>query len=261
MYISEEEAKRIICDIGRKMYEKQMVAANDGNITLRVGENTAIVTPTGVSKGDLTPDMLLKVDFDGNVLEGTYKPTSEIFMHLNVYKHNPEAVSTCHAHPIFSSIFAIAGIEADLSTTPAAIMISGRLPVVPYECPGTKELADSVIPYVNDYSAVLLANHGPLTWGRGTMDAWFCMEEVENCCKISLFLKYLVKDFRPIAQSQIAVLEKNVYPLGDKKRMTAPEEISNRIQGVPLSGIRTDKVSLDDESLKRLALLLKGHGL
>lgn len=257
MYISEEAAKELICDIGRNMYLKQMVAANDGNITVRVGENTVISTPTGVSKGELTPDMLLKVDFDGNVLEGTYKPTSEIFMHLNVYKHNPEVMSTCHAHPVFSSVFAIAGIEVDVSTTPAAIMISGRLPVIPYECPGSKELADSVIPYVNDYSAVLLANHGPLTWGTGPKDAWFCMEEVENCCKISLLLKFVVKNIRPLSKSQIAVLEKNVFPLSDKKRMSAPEKMTNREPGMPLSGIHTDEINLSDRSLKKLAEMIK----
>jgi len=100
-YISEEEAKELICNIGKKMWMKQMVAANDGNITIKVGDNEVLLTPTGISKGDLTPEMLVKVDLEGNILDGTAKPTSEMYMHLNVYKHNKEAMSTCHAHSMY----------------------------------------------------------------------------------------------------------------------------------------------------------------
>ena len=127
-YISEKEAKELICSIGRKMYQRQFVSANDGNITIRVGEREVIATPTGVSKGDLTPEMLLKVDFDGNILEGTMKATSELPMHLRVYNENDEVMSTAHAHPCYLSIFANMGMELDLPITPATAAIGGTIP-------------------------------------------------------------------------------------------------------------------------------------
>ncbi len=253
MYPGEEEAKKLICEIGRKMYERQMVAANDGNIGIKIGNKEVMVTPTGVSKGDLKPEMLIKVDLDGNILEGAHKPTSEMYMHLNIYKHNPEVISTCHAHPVFCSAFAAAGIVPDLSTAPAPIMILGKMPVVPFACPGTMELANSVIPYAKDYNGVLLANHGPLTWGKTAMGAWFALEEAENYCRSCILLKYVMKEIRPISGEQLKVLEKNIFPLNDKCKMTAPDQTTNLSEGRLLSEIEGNAVHLSDACINKLA--------
>ena len=167
MYPSDREAKDLILEIGRKMSSSGFVAANDGNISVRCGENAVWITPTGVNKGELRDEMLIKVRIsDSAILEGTWKPTSETEMHLNAYRTDDEIVSTAHAHPLNCSILACAGIELDLPTTLSAVCICGRIPVIPYCCSGSKELAQCIIPYVKKYHVVNLANHGPIAWGK-----------------------------------------------------------------------------------------------
>lgn len=203
MYITEREARDLIVSIGRRMYDKQFVSANDGNITLRIGENTAIVTPTGISKGELTPESLLMVDFDGHVLSGGGTPTSELAMHLNVYKTGLGILSTCHTHALHLTAYACAGIELASPTNPAAVCIVGRFPVSPYYCSGSKELADSVIPYVNLYHGVNLGNHGPLTWGKTPIEAWYRMEAAESTCQLDMLLKYTIGRYNPLTEAQM----------------------------------------------------------
>lgn len=206
MYLTDREAKALIIDVGRKMHEGGFVTANDGNITVRVGDDEVWATPTGVNKGDLTEDKLLRVRIsDGAVLEGTWKPTSELGMHLNVYRTDGEVVSTAHAHPLYLTALACAGIELDLASTPAAACISGRVPVVPYCCSGSQELARSIIPYVRDYHVVNLGNHGPLAWGKTPNEAWFNLEDAEACAHLA-FLILELKRFRPLNREQVATL-------------------------------------------------------
>jgi len=206
MYPSDKEAKELIIDIGRKMHEGRFVTANDGNITIRVGDDEVWATPTGVNKGDLTAEKLLRVRIsDSAVLEGAWKPTSELEMHLNVYRTDNEVVSTAHAHPLYLSALACAGIELDLATTPAAACISGRVPVVPYCCSGSPELAKSVIPYVKDYHVVNLGNHGPLAWGKTPEEAWFRLEDAEASAHLA-FLMLELRRIRPLNRDQLATL-------------------------------------------------------
>lgn len=203
MYPSDKEAKELILSIGRKMYEGGFVSANDGNITVRCSEDAVWATPTGVSKGDMTEDMLIKVRIaDGEILEGTWKATSELNMHLNVYRTNNEMMSTCHAHPIHLSAFACAGLDLDLPSTPAASAIGGRIPVVPHKCPGTKDLADSIIPYVNEFHVVNLGNHGPICWGKKPIEAWYRMEDAEAAAKLALAILQLGR-LRPLSREQL----------------------------------------------------------
>jgi L-fuculose-phosphate aldolase len=230
MYPSDQEAKELICSIGKRMYDKQFVTANDGNMTIRVGENQVIATPTGISKGSLTPEMLLKVDFDGKILEGSYKPTSEMSMHLNVYKHNSEIQSTCHAHPLHLSALACAGIELDMPSTPAAVCIAGRIPVVPYYCSGSEQLADSVIPYVNLYHVINLANHGPLSWGKSPIEAWYRLESAEAACQLMLMLKFTIGKLRPMSKAQVEeVLRFHHIEMTPECQVTAPDMTDNQM--------------------------------
>ncbi len=238
------------------MWEKQMVAANDGNISLRTGENSVILTPTGVSKGDLIPDMLIKVDMAGNIMEGTLRPSSELQMHLNIYRNNPEIVSTCHAHCMFLSIFACAGIELDMATSPEPILISGKIPVVPYECPGTLELAKSIIPYVNDYSVVLLSNHGPISWGKTPLAAWHTLESAEAYAKSCMIIKNFFSDYRALSSKQIEKLEDRFHPIKEKNRVYCTEKETNRDPGRSYSDFNTIVCNLSEESLEKLANLV-----
>ena len=133
-YISDEQARSLICTIGHRMSDKGYVSANDGNMSIRVGERTAYITPTGINKGELTPDMLLKVDFDGNILEnpGNMRPTSETQMHLNCYRTNDALMSTCHTHSQNAMVWACTGIALDLAVGPEPVGTIGKVPVAPY---------------------------------------------------------------------------------------------------------------------------------
>ncbi|MDO4321324.1 MAG: class II aldolase/adducin family protein [Lachnospiraceae bacterium] len=253
-FISEKEAKEMICSIGAKMYQRQFVSANDGNMTIRIGEREVIATPTGVSKGDLTPDKLLKVDFDGNILEGTWKPTSELPMHLRIYKENDSVMSTAHAHPCYLNVFANMGMELDLSLTPATAAISGRIPVAPYRNPGSRELADSVAPYVKDYKVVLLANHGPIAWGTTPIEAWYTLEDAEAYAKMALLHKFVVGTYRPITKEQIRILaETHDMVINPKRLVNAPETTTNGEPAISLDGYDASALRLSDETIEKLA--------
>ncbi|MGI6730412.1 MAG: class II aldolase/adducin family protein [Anaerovoracaceae bacterium] len=185
--ITESAARELICDIGKRMYEKSFVAANDGNISIRIGEDTIICTPTGVSKGFMTPEMLVKINISGEVIQGELKPSSEIKMHLRVYQENDEARAVVHSHPPIATSFAVAGISLDQALLPEAVITLGEVPCAPYATPGTTEVPESIAPYCRSHHTVLLANHGALTWGRDIMEAWFRMESLEHNAKVILY--------------------------------------------------------------------------
>ncbi|MTI62100.1 MAG: class II aldolase/adducin family protein [Firmicutes bacterium] len=189
-YFNEEKIKKDICNIGQKLYDKEFVAANDGNISVKINENQIIVTPTGVSKGGMAIESLVKMDLDGNILScGTWHPSSEVKMHLQVYNLNPDVKAVVHAHPPLATAFAVARIPLDRPILAEAIVNLGIVPVSEYALTGSEEVPEAVTPFVNDYNAVLLANHGLLTWGQDLTQAFFRMETVEHYCKIIYYLK------------------------------------------------------------------------
>lgn len=192
--ISEIKLKTQICEIGKRVYEKGFVAANDGNISVKIEEDVFIVTPTGVSKGFMTPEMLIKVDGEGNLLEGERKPTSEIKMHLRVYKERPEIKSVVHVHPPYATAFAIAGIPLNQATMPELIVTLGTVPIAEYGTPSTAEIPDAISPFIPNHNGVLLENHGALTWGENLEEAYFLMESLEFCAKINWIARQMNGD-------------------------------------------------------------------
>ena len=209
MYLSDQEAKNKILEIGRRMSASRFVTANDGNITERCDADAVWATPTGVNKGEMTEDMLIKVRIsDGAILEGTWKPTSELEMHLTAYRTDDTLVSTAHAHPLHLCVLACAGIELDLPTTPAACITAARVPVIPYRRAGTKELAECIIPYVKNYHVVNLGNHGPLSWGKTPNEAWYRLEDAEASAQLALELVKLGR-FRPLNAEQVRSVAEN----------------------------------------------------
>ena len=179
IYPSEEQAKRDIIEAGRRMYAGAYVAANDGNISARVSENEIWATPTNVSKGFMTEDMLVKLDLDGNVLGGTLRPSSEVKMHLALYREDAAILGVVHAHPPIATAFAAAGIPLDEALLQETVVMLGIVPVVPYTCPGSSELAEKVAPFCCDYNAALLEHHGAVTWAGSVMEAYYRLERVE----------------------------------------------------------------------------------
>lgn len=180
--MQEEKALREeICEIGRRMYGRRMVAANDGNISVRLSENEILCTPTGVSKGFMEPGQLCRVDLTGNVLgeSGGARPSSEVKMHLRVYQKRPDISAVVHAHPIFATSFAVMGKALDAPIMPEVIVNFGKIPLAPYGTPSTAEIPDAIEPFLNDYEAVLLEHHGALTWGKDLLTAYMKMESLE----------------------------------------------------------------------------------
>lgn len=215
-YYSDFEAKKLICEVGKRIYNRNFVAANDGNISVRVGPNTIWTTPTGVSKGFMTPDMMVKMDLSGKVISGKLKPSSEVKMHLRVYQENPEVNAVVHAHPPVATSFAIAGISLEQPILPEAVVLLGTVPVAPYATPGTQEVPDSIAPYCKDHNAVLLANHGALTWGRDLMEAHFRMESLEHYALILMYSNNIINKVNELNCSQISDLMSIRQKLGIK---------------------------------------------
>lgn len=195
-----------ICNIGKRMFEREFVAANDGNISCKINENEILITPTGVSKGFMNPDMLVKLDLEGNVLQGDMEPSSETPMHIQVYKKNKDIEAIVHAHPIYATAFAIAGKALDKKLMPEVVVFLGPVPVAEYGTPGTEELPNAVEKYLENYNAVLLENHGTLTWGATLKDAYFATERLEFYAKLSTITKD-IEGVKEISGENLAKLE------------------------------------------------------
>ena len=203
VYMSEKKAKKAILDIGQRMYVRNFVAANDGNISIRTGENEVWATPTGVSKGFMKKKMLVKVDLEGNVLEGTKKPSSELKMHLRAYQENPELLSVCHAHPPICTCFAIAGIPLDVPVLAEAVITLGDVPVAPYAELGSKEVPEVIAPYCHTHNGVLLANQGAVTWAEDPYSAYYRLESMEYYANILMITGKILKEQNTLTEEQV----------------------------------------------------------
>ncbi|MCI9196870.1 MAG: class II aldolase/adducin family protein [Lachnospiraceae bacterium] len=178
---SELEIKQEMCAIGKRVYDRGMVASNDGNFSVKLNDNEFLCTPTGVSKGFMTPEYICKVDANGNVLEANegFRPSSEIKMHLRIYQKRPDVNAVVHAHPLYATTFAIAGQPLMDPIMPEAVLFLGGVPLAKYGTPGTMEVPDSVEPFLDQYDAVLLENHGALSYADTLLSAYHKMESVE----------------------------------------------------------------------------------
>lgn len=178
--------RRDIVEAGRRVYNRNFVASNDGNISARIDERRVLITPSGVSKGYMKPEDLIVIDYEGNVLEGRKKPSSELFMHLRIYKDRPDVNGVVHAHPPKATGFAVAGIPLTQCVLPEVIVVLGGIPLAKYGTPGTDEFYEPVLKYLQDYDAFLLENHGALTIGAEVMSAYYKMETLEHFAHIAL---------------------------------------------------------------------------
>lgn len=205
-YMTEKQAKKAIIDIGQRMYVRGFVAANDGNISVRTGDNEVWATPTGVSKGFMKKKMLVKVDLDGNVLEGSNRPSSELKMHLRAYRDNPDILSVCHAHPPICTCFAVAGIPLNAPVLAEAIITLGDVPVAPYAELGSKEVPEAIAPYLHTHNGILLANHGAVTWGSDAYTAYYRLESMEYYANILLITDKILGKQNLFSEGQVEAL-------------------------------------------------------
>lgn len=174
--------KEEICAVGRKLWMRQYVDGNGGNISHRLGPNEILCTPTLASKYDMKPEDLCMVDLDGNQIAGTTKRTSEIFLHLEIYKAVPEAKSVVHCHPPHATAYAITGMVPPNLVIPEFEVFVGKVAISPYATPGTEEFAQTVIPFVKKHTTVLLTNHGIVCWADTVTHAEWCAEVLETYC-------------------------------------------------------------------------------
>src|SRR5713226_2642300 len=191
MLKTEKEYRQDIVEVGRLVYQKGWVAANDGNITIRLDSERILATPTGVSKGMMQPDDLIILDYEGKKLEGRLQGTSEILMHLTVYKMRPDVNGVLHAHPPVATGFATAGRSLNQALLPEVIIGLGCVPLAAYGLPGTPALTEPMLPYIPKYEAILMANHGAVTYGEDVWKAFFRMETVEHFARINLVAELL----------------------------------------------------------------------
>jgi L-fuculose-phosphate aldolase len=183
-----------IVEVGRRMYARGYTASNDGNISVRAGQDRLLMTPKSVCKGFMTPDMMCTTDLDGNKIEGDRDPSSEMLMHLEVYKQRPDVRAVVHAHPPIATGFAVAGIPLDRAVLAEVLTTLGSIPIAAYATPSTRELPEAVRKYIKAHDGMLLANHGALTVGGDLFSAYYKMETIEHFAKISLVARLLGRE-------------------------------------------------------------------
>src|SRR5829696_608090 len=189
----EDQLRQDIVEVGRRLWTRGFVASNDGNISVRLPGGRLLMTPTGVSKGFMSPEMMVITDLDGRLLAGEphRKPSSEILMHLVAYRHRPDVNAVVHAHPPLATGFAVAGIPLDRAVLAEVVTTLGSVPIAEYATPSTKELPEAVRQYVKAHDGMLLANHGALTLGTDLFAAYYKMETIEHFARISLVARLL----------------------------------------------------------------------
>jgi L-fuculose-phosphate aldolase len=190
---SEDEHRRDICTLGRWVHARGYVVATDGNISVRLDPRRVLTSPTAISKGMMTPDDLVVTDLDGKKLSGHRNASSELAMHLLIYKRRPDVHAVCHAHPLVATAYAAAGLPLNKALVSEVVIALGCIPVARYGTPGTPELTEALAPLVPNYDAILMANHGVVAYGQDLLTAWFRMETTEHFARISLVTELLGK--------------------------------------------------------------------
>jgi L-fuculose-phosphate aldolase len=202
---------------GRKLWERQYVDGNGGNISVRLGSRYVLCTPTMVSKGDLEPADICFLDLDGNVLSGDRARTSELLLHLEIYKANPRARAVVHCHPPYATAFAVTGVTPPNGLISEYEIFIGPAAVAPYETPGTQAFAETVLPFVENHNTILLTNHGIVCWSDTVTHAEWLVEIMETCCKTYLLAQQIGQPLRVIPENKIQEI------LELKRRMGLPD--------------------------------------
>jgi L-fuculose-phosphate aldolase len=203
---TESGLRADIVEVGRRMYARGYTASNDGNISVRLGGDRLLMTPKSVCKGFMTPDMMCITNLDGRKLQGDRDPSTEMLMHLEVYRQRPDVQAVVHAHPPIATGFAVAGIPLNRAVLAEVLTTLGSIPIAEYATPSTQELPDAVRKYIKAHDGMLLANHGALTVGADLYAAYYKMETIEHFAKISLVARLLGRE-NLIAREEVERLQ------------------------------------------------------
>ncbi|MCK4297210.1 MAG: class II aldolase/adducin family protein [Candidatus Marinimicrobia bacterium] len=211
--ITEKELRFQLCEVGKRVYSKGFVAANDGNFSVRLGVDGYLITPTNISKGFMHPEDIVLLTQEGKHISGK-KPSSEYKMHLEIFANRQDVNAIVHAHPPFSTAFAVTRISIENYVLPEVIATLGIIPLIKYETPSTQALADVVSEASIKYDAMLLENHGLVTIGSDLWDAYYKLERAEHAFKILYYAKTLgnVKTIPPEKVKKIF----QVYSVSDR---------------------------------------------
>jgi L-fuculose-phosphate aldolase len=183
--------KQDICEIGRRIYAKGFAAANDGNITVRIGENEVLCSPTLHCKGFLNPDDICTIDMKGNQTAGRKKRSSEALLHLEIYKQRADIKSVVHCHPPHATAFAIAREAIPQCVLPEVEVFLGDVPITKYETPGGQAFADTILPFVSKTNVIILANHGTVSFGEDVERAYWWTEILDSYCRMLMLARQL----------------------------------------------------------------------
>ena len=202
-----EQMGQELCQVGKLLYDRGYVAANDGNLSVRLEGDRILITPSGVSKGRMTPEMLLVTDLEGHVLSGDRYPSSEIALHLEVYRRRSDVGAVVHAHPPVSTAFAVCRQGLTAPYLAELVVGLGEVPVTDgFAMLSTDQVPQSIVPFLPDHDAVLLCNHGAVTWGTDLWSAFDRMETVEHTAKILLHVRQLGGGV-PLTEEEVAQLK------------------------------------------------------
>src|SRR5687767_2985295 len=236
--VSEWKLKEQMCDIGRRIWLKGFCAGNEGNHSYRIGENRILCTPTGISKGNLKPDDICTVDLEGKQVSGTRKRTSEINLHLAIYKARPDVRAVIHSHPPHATAFAVANVELPTCIHPEAEVFLGAVRTAKYVTPGDQRLGESILPYVKDSNTILLQSHGVVCFHPDLEQAYYQLEIVDAYARILILAKQ-VGSIRPLDGAEMKeLLElKTRFGLKDARveagleKMTCGTDFLSRVGG------------------------------
>lgn len=205
----ERKLRDDIIAVCRKLEQKQLIAACDGNVSCRTGNGDILITPSGVPKGDLLAEDLVKTTLEGNVVEGSAKPSSEIRMHLLAYRKRPDVFAVVHAHPIMATAFTLAGFPFNAKVLPEVWLMLGNVPTAPYATPSTPEVPQAIDRYVEGHRAILLSRHGALTFGKNVLEAYLRMDKLEHAARTLYFASVLEDRKTPaiLPESEIRKLD------------------------------------------------------
>ena len=247
---NEQAIKEEIVKVATRCYDRGLLVAGDGNISVRVGPNRLIATPSGVSKGWMTPEMMVAVDLEGRPLESTsYKVSSEWPMHQVIYQARPDIHAVVHAHPPHATAFAVAGLSLDKAILSEVVLTLGCVPLAAYGTPSTRELTDAIAPFLEFHDALLMANHGAVAYAETLEKAFNKLETLEHTCKIS-FLARTLGNENVIPGRAIEKL----FDIRERSGMMRPEARSGQACGIggEFRQETDDRISLSKSELVEL---------
>ena len=211
----EDALRLVLVEVSRRLYDRGLVVATEGNVSVRLDDRRLLATPTGACKGFLATDQLVMVDLEGRRLQGEFPPSSELPLHLAVYRVRPEVQAIVHAHPPIATGFAVAGIPLDQPILAEAVILLGPVPVAHYGTPTTEELSKAVLKYIHGHNAILLANHGALTVGEDLWQAYFRMETLEHVAQVNL-VAHLLGKMNVLSEEDVRKLSE-LFGLGSRE--------------------------------------------